>query len=270
MKFQTNQLFSWCLTAFLFSAGAVGGAHAAPLELGSAGGYGALAATALTNTGPSAISGDIGVSPGSSITGFPPGTRTGTTHLADTSANAAQADALSTYNAINASVCSASYGAAQDLTALSPISPGVYCFTSSAIMTGPVTLAGPAGSEFVFKIANSLTVSSNATMTASGGAASCKAFWGVGSAATLGTGSTFLGNIIAAQDATLNTGSKLSGGVYALNGAVTLDTNNVQACGTPTVASIPTLSEWGVILLTGFMMFVVFFRLKKTRSTSRV
>ena len=230
------------------------------VPLGAAGGFGVLANTTVTNTGATVVNGDLGLTPGVAVTGFPPGTVVGgAIHINDAPAVAAKTAAQAAFTALNALPCDFTYGAGQDLTLLSPMTPAVRCFTSSALMTGPVVLNAAAGQDFVFKIASSLTVSNNATMTIGGGATACDVSWGAGSSATLGTNSSLLGNILAFASVTLGTSANLSGGAYALNGAVTLDTNSVQACGSPASAtskSIPTLSEWGMILLAGILALV--------------
>jgi hypothetical protein len=194
-----------------------GGAHAAPLTLGSAGSFGALGSSTVTNTGATVINGDVGLTPGSSVTGFPPGSIVGgALHINDASAVTAKTDANAAYASINALACSATYGAGTDLSTLSPIAPGVYCFTSSAAMTGPVTLSGGSADQFIFKIASTLTVSNGATMTLTGGATACNVFYGIGSSATLGTTSSLAGNLLANASATLNTGANLGGGAYPI------------------------------------------------------
>jgi hypothetical protein len=140
-------------------------------------------------------------------------------------------------------------------------------------MTGPVTLSGGPNDQFVFKIASALNVSNGATMTLTGGATACNVFYGVGSSATLGTTSTLAGSLLADQSVTLNTGAGLGGGAYALNAAVTLDTNRVQTCGSyasllpgaNTTNSIPTLSEWSLMLLAGLMMLFGLVQVRRHR-----
>jgi hypothetical protein len=271
----TRNFFSWCVTTLCLCLGAVaGGAHAAPLTLGSAANFGVLGSTTVTNTGSTVVNGSVGLTPGTSVTGFPPGTIVGgALHINDASAVTAKADANAAYAALNALACSATYGAPTDLSALSPIAPGVYCFTSTVSMTGPVTLSGGANDQFVFKIASALNVANGATMTLAGGATACNVFYGVGSSATLGTTSTLAGSLLANTSVTLNTGASLGGGAYALNGAVTLDTNRVQTCGSyasllpgaNTTNSIPTLSEWSLMLLAGLMMLFGLVQVRRHR-----
>jgi hypothetical protein len=112
----------------------------------------------------------------------------------------------------------------------------------------------------VFKIGSTLTVSNNAVATLAGGMTCDQVRWGVGSSATLGTNSTFVGDILASASITLNTGAAALGRAFALNGAVTLDTNTVSPCSpsvlTADVAHIPTLSAWGLVVLSGLMLLL--------------
>jgi hypothetical protein len=234
----------------------------AQISLGTAQAFGVHGASTITNTGPTIVNGDVGLTPGSSITGFPPGTIVGGAMQVDNAAAVqAKTDISNAFTAINALPCSVTYGAGTDITTLSPINAAatpVLCFTSSALMTGPVAIAGASGDSIVFKIGSTLTVSNNATMTIAGGLTCDQVRWGVGSSATLGTNSTFVGDILALASVTLNTGATTAGRAFALNGAVTLDTNVVNPCSLSTlpaaVSGIPTLSEWGLIILSVLMM----------------
>ena len=180
-------------------------------------------------TGPTSLVGDLGVSPGTSITGFPPGVLTGTIHAGDGAAAQAQADAATAYSALAAETCTSNL-TGTDLGGLI-LGPGVYCFDTSAQLTGTLTLnaAGDPNAVFVFLIGSTLTTASNSAVIVSG-ASSCSAYFQVGSSATLGTGTQFSGNIFALASITITTGASVTGGSYALNGAVTLDTNSVTAC----------------------------------------
>lgn len=191
-----------------------------------------LAYTTVTNTGPTIVNGDLDLTPGSSVTGFPPGTIiNGVQNINNTAATTVKTQAQTYFTALNSLACSATYGAGQDITALSPIdcaATPVLCFTSSALMTGPVTLNGAAGSSCTFKIASTLTVSNNAVMTIAGGIFNDNINWAIGSSATLGTNSTLYGIIDASASITLPTSATLKGRAWALNGAVTLDSNLVN------------------------------------------
>jgi len=195
--------------------------------LGSAQGFAVLGGSTVTNTGTTVVTGNLGVSPGSSVTGFPPGIVIGTIHVADAVAQQAQADALTAYNDLAGAACDFDL-TGQDLGGLTLV-PGVYCFSSSAQLTGALTLdaQGSDSAEFIFKIATTLTGASGASVTVIDGGTDCGVFWQIGSSATIGSGATFVGNVLASASITLTTGAILSGRALALNGAVTLDTNLV-------------------------------------------
>ena len=208
-------------------------AASAQPSLGTAGNFGALGATTVTNTGLTVVTGDVGVSPGTAITGFPPGVATGTIHRGGPVAARAHADAFIANEELKAMVCDEDL-TGQDLGGMT-LSPGVYCFSSSAQLTGALNLVG--GGPWVFKIGSTLTTASASSVivrparTCSG----ANVFWQVGSSATLGTGSGFAGNILATASITATTGVSVSGSLLAINGAVTMDTNLVTACGARTV-----------------------------------
>lgn len=192
--------------------------------------YSVLGATTVTNTGPSVLNGDLGLSPGnlSSITGFPPGIINGVTHAADAEALQAQADAVAVVFGLTSQVdCIDLTG--QDLGGLT-LTPGVYCFSSSAQLTGTLTLdaQGDPYAVWVFKMGSTLTTASASSVTyINSPQPICNVFWQVGSSATLGTTTSFLGNIFALSSITMNTGANLLGRAVAQTAAVTLDTNTI-------------------------------------------
>lgn len=220
------------------------GAFAAtsPVLVGSAG-YSVLGGAGVTCTGSSKTSGAVGVSPGTSITGFPsPCNAGGGTDSNNASAIATQADALSAFGTLN-QTCDHTYGA-QDLTLLSPLSPGVYCSTSSFTLSGNLTLTG--SGVWIFKTVSTLITSSGATIT---GGDPCNVWWRIGSSATLGTTTSFIGTIIAQNGVTaLDTGAILNGRVLALSaGTVTLDANTING---PTCATASSSGGSGSSTLT--------------------
>jgi len=197
-------------------------AATSPTLVGSAG-YSVLGGAAVTCTGSTTTTGAVGVSPGSSITGFPsPCVAGGGTHSNDASAIAAQADSLTAFGTLD-QTCDHSYGA-QDLTLLSPLVPGVYCSTSAFTLTGNLTLTG--SGVWIFKTVSTLITSPGSSVT---GGDPCNVWWRIGSSATLDTTTSFIGTIIAQNGTTaLNTGATLNGRVLALSaGTVTLNANTI-------------------------------------------
>ncbi len=214
-----------------FSASADLLAGIAP-PLGAAESFGVLAGSTLTNTGPTVINGDAGVSPGLAVTGFPPGVVVppGAIHVGDAVAAQAQSAVTVAYNALAGQACDFNL-TGQDLGGLT-LTPGVYCFDTSAQLTGQLTLnvQGDSNAVFVFKMGSTLTTASSSSVVFSNGGPSCNVFWQVGSSATFGTAGAFAGNVIALTSATLTTGVSVIGKVLARNGAVTLDTNTILPC----------------------------------------
>jgi len=221
-----------------------------PVDLGTAATYGVLGASAVTNTGPTVVDGDLGVSPGTSITGFgaaPDGVVNGTVHQTDAAAAQAQRDTTTAYD-VAASLTPAQTGLTE-LDGLS-LSPGVYSGGALSLAdTGSLTLAGSADSVWVFQAASTLTIGSATRITITGGASSCNVFWQVGSSATIGTGAQFRGTVLAQQSVTATTGATVVGRLLARTGAVTLDTNTITAptgCptpGTPSQTVAPTITS---------------------------
>lgn len=213
-----------------------------PVNLGTAATYGALAASGLTNTGPTVVNGDIGISPGSSVTGFsapPNGTFTGTLHQTDAEAAQAQSDLTTAYN-VAAGLSPTTTGLSQ-LNGLS-LAPGVYSGGALNLSdNGALTLAGSASSVWVFQAASTLTIGSGTVINFTGGATACNVFWQVGSSATLGTSAQFRGTVMAKQSITATTGATIIGRLLANTAAVTLDTNTITVpTGCPVAGTTST------------------------------
>lgn len=200
--------------------------------LGAADTFAVLGATAVTNTGATVVSGDVGVNPGSSITGFPPGIITdGTFHSTDAVSLQAQADLVVAYD--DASSRTPTVLTNPDLAGLT-LTAGTY--SGGALeLNGDLTLSGDKDSVFVFQAASTLITGSSSKVLLSGDVSSCNVFWRVPSSATLGTGSSFVGTIMAMTSVTADTGATIAGRLLARNAAVTLDTNVITrptGCGT--------------------------------------
>lgn len=157
-------------------------AQTAP-TLGTAQTFAVLGGSTVTNTGPTIVVGNLGVSPGTAITGFPPGTVTGgSIHAADAVALQAQADTTAAYNDLAGRACDTTFGVPTDLVGMTLV-PGVYCFSSSASLTGALTLDGGGKTDavWIFKVASTLITGSNSSILLINGGQVCNDFWQVGS-----------------------------------------------------------------------------------------
>ena len=200
----------------------------APVVLGAAGNFVVLAGSTVTNEGLTLLTGDLGVSPGTAVTGFPPGTIVGTQHAGDTAAAQGEADLTTAYNdAAGRTLCPITIAGnlgGQTLT------PGLYRSTSSLeISSGDLTLdaRGDASAVFIFQMASTLMTTSGRQVFLIGSAKSAHVFWQVGTSATLGSTSAFQGTIMADQAITLTTGATLNGRALARVAAVALDSNTI-------------------------------------------
>jgi len=196
-------------------------------NIGTASNFAVLGSSTVTNTGNTVITGNLGVSPGTAITGFPPGIVFGTTYAGGPVATQAHADAATAYGALTSAKCTVNEPAVAKIGGQT-LKPGVYCFPTSAAITGTLTLSG--SGVYIFKIGTTLTTAAgNSHVVLTNGASASNVFWKVGSSATLGTSSVLKGTIIAYSSITATTYAKVDGRLIALNGAVTLDTNHITA-----------------------------------------
>lgn len=199
------------------------------IPLGSATTIAILAGSTITNTGATSITGDICLSPGSSIGGFPPGILVGAQHINDVIANQAKVDLTAAYNTAAGLTCIDIVTLSGNIGGLT-LTPGLYKSTSTlSISSGDVTFdaKGDENAVFIIQIASSLTTTSGRQVILSGGAKASNIFWQVGSSATFGTTSVFKGTILAMQSITFKTGATLEGKALARNGAITLEGNTI-------------------------------------------
>ncbi len=206
----------------------VSGAAAAvtTVPLGSAASFAVLGGSGITNTGPTTVHGDLGTYPTTSITGAGPLTVIGTNHHGDAVTQSAKTDLVAAYDT------AAGEGPTSPIVADlggQTLTPGVYNSGSSIGLTGVLTLngGGNPNSVWVFQAGSKLTTASASSVVLVNGAKSCHVYWQIGSSATLGTGSTFRGTILALTSITVTTGVTVHGRVLARNGAVTLDTDTI-------------------------------------------
>jgi hypothetical protein len=243
-----DRLFRWlealCLVLAVMFNGTGGvvlaSTLASPLRgLGSAASFEVLGGSTVTNTGATFISGDLGVAPGTTITGFPPGlvTEGGATHTGDALALQAQSDVALSYNSSAGQPCNI-HLADRELGGKT-LTPDVYCFTSLAQLTGQLVLdaQGNTAATWIIQIPGGLSTATSSAVLVTNGGGVCNVFWIVGESATIGANSSFAGNILALTSITLATGASLSGRAFARNGAVTMDTNTISK---PPCSTAPT------------------------------
>jgi len=227
-------------------------AQADPI-LGSASGFAVLGGSAVTNIGATVVTGDLGVWPGTSITGFPPGIVNGTIHDGDAVAMQAQLDALTAFNFLQGLPSNQNL-TGQDLGGLE-LTPGVYTFNSSAQLTGQLILnfQGMSNANFVFQIGSALFAGGDSSVLLLNMGTNDNIYWAIGSSATLGSTADFAGNIVADQSITLGTSATIDcGRALALNGAVTMITNTIDNCNgssgtTPEPGTIALVATGGAI-----------------------
>lgn len=228
-------------------------AAAIPVPLGTADSFVVLAGTTITNTGATTVNGDMGLTPGTSVTGMPPLVLNGALHVADTNALAAQADLKTAFD--NASGQTPATAIPSELGG-STLAPGIY---SSGAFTITNTVTLDAGNDpnaiFVFQSAATLNAGAGSHVALINGASPCNVFWLVRSSATLNTTADFSGNILALTDISLFTGATVQGRLLARNGAVTLDANTItrptcQVSPTPTPTATATATPLPTALPT--------------------
>ncbi len=200
------------------------------VPLGSAATFGVLAGQSVASTGPTRVTGDLGVSPGASITGFPPGTVTGATHAADAASQQAQTDLTTAYD--DAAAQPAGANIALDLGGIT-LTPDVYHASGPISVTGTLTLdaQGDPNAVFVFQLNAGLTTAPASRIVLANGARSANVFWQVAGSAGLGAGSTFTGDLMALTSISAGTGATIDGRALARTGTVMLSSTTLACPG---------------------------------------
>lgn len=201
----------------------------AKVELGASADYAVLAGSTITNTGATSVTGDMGLSPGTAIAGFPPGILVGTLNINTILATQGKLDLMTAYNDAAGRVSTDIVTLSGNIGGLT-LTPGLYKTTSSlAISSGDLTFdaEGNAGAVFIIQIASSFTTTSGRQVFLKGGASASNIYWQVGSSVTLGTTSVMKGTIMAMQAITFNTGASLEGRALARTGGIVLAGNTI-------------------------------------------
>jgi hypothetical protein len=226
-------------------AGSTAGAAELPVGLGTADSFAVLGAAGVTNTGPSVVNGDLGSCPTPAVIGLPPLVVNGAVHQADAEACGAQADVQIAYDDAAGRAPTTTYPGPTDLGG-STLTPGVYMSPTSFAITGTLTLdaQGDPDAVFVFQ-AGSTVVTATGSSVSLVNAQACNVYWQVGSSATLGAGSTFVGTVLALAAITADTGALVEGRLLARVESVTLDTNVITtpACAPPATTSTSTVAS---------------------------
>jgi hypothetical protein len=225
------------------AGGASASSSTTPL-LGTAANFSVLAGSAVTNTGPTVLASELGVSPGTAISGFPPGIAHGATHSADAAASGAQNDLTIAYDDAAADKSTTTVPDVGNIGGETLVA-GVYASASSMLVNGTLTLngAGNPDAVFVFKAGSTIVTGSASKVVLENGAQACNVYWQVGSSATLGTDSTFVGTVMALTSITATTDATVDGRLLARNGAVTLDSDTITPTScTTTVSTKPVVA----------------------------
>lgn len=224
------------LVPFLISAANTANAADTPVDLGTAKAFSVLAGSGVTNTGVTKLAGSVGSHETPTITTDTPFvfTGSGSNHAGDGVTQQAKADLLQAYNVVAGA--QPPTAVPQELTRSDPYLPGIYRASSSMLLSGAMTLDGGGRNDgvFIFQIPSTLTTASNSVVNFTNGAQPCNVYWQIGSSATFGTGTDFVGNVLAYTSISANTNATFEGRLLANFGAVTLDSNTITAPGCDT------------------------------------
>ena len=244
------------LVAVVLALGGIAGlpqvAEAAPVptvNLGRAAPFAVLAGTTVTSAGVSTIGGDIGVSPGTAITGFGPGTLTGSKEGGNPTAAAAQTDLATAYADVAGRTATTTVAALGEAGPGQTLGPGVYAHGSGLELAGTLNLnaGGDPDAVFIFQAGSTLGTAAGSTVNLQNGAQACNVFWQVGSSATLGANSVLKRSLLVHTAVTVGASVNVAGRILAMGAAVTLDADvvTVPACTDPEPAGSLSISAPG-------------------------
>jgi hypothetical protein len=222
-------------------------------NLGTAAAASVVAGSTVTNTGSSTLSGNLDLYPGTAVTGFPPGLIGGTQNIAGPTGGPANIAANDVTNAYLQAMAAPTTAVMNTDLGGQSLTPGVYSASSGLSLTGTLTLVGDANSVFIFQAVSTLITAPGSRVVLTGGVQACNIFWQVGSSATIGTTTSFVGNILALASIAMNTGATLEGRALAQNGAVTLDDNTITSptCNVSSPTTTTTTTSAGTTTTTG-------------------
>jgi hypothetical protein len=235
----------WLVALGSFASDAHAALGPAPVVLGAADGFAVMGGSTVTSAGVSAVNGDLGASPGTAVTGFPPGTINGTLHAGDATAAQAHADLATAYtDAVGRAPGAPIDGDLGGVT----LTPGVYAAAAALTLAGTLTLdaQGNPAAVFVLQAGSTLGTAAGSQVNLAGGAQSCNVFWQVGSSATLGASSSLAGTILASTSISMGNGVTIDGRALARDGAVTMINDTVSAadCTTLMSSTAPTITPF--------------------------
>jgi hypothetical protein len=229
------------------------------VDLGTAAGFGVLAGSSVTSTGTTSVQGHLGVSPAASVSGFAgiapggAGTVSGTIHAGNAAAAQAQTDLAAAYTAVAGRTATVSGVTAFADTVLPA---GVYRASAALGLSGTITLDAnhAAGALFVFQAGSTLTTAADTRITLLNGARAENVFWQVGSSATLGASTVFVGSVLAFTSITANAGAEIDGRLLAQGGAVSLIGNTVSLPATAIPEPATTALAFGIAGLGALLL----------------
>jgi len=264
-----KQLFLALITGILLLMPFMNFGQAPPL--GTTAGFALFSASGAFNEQGSAstVTGDVGTNVGA-FNLFPPGTLIGQKHVADATSAQAAIDVAAAYNSLLGRTCGSTHGVG--LGGGETLGPNVYCLTAASTLTGNLNLdgSGDPNAIFIFKINGAFATAAGSTVTLNNSASLCNVFWQVNGEVDLGSGSVFNGTIVANGAINLLAGATLHGRGLTQAGAVNLNNNTVTiaSCAPAPPGTVPTLSEWGLIIFGVLLLGIGAIYILRRKQTS--